>query len=86
MVFDVPSEIFMQSSAKASAIEPWNKSKWEELQAHGVPLYWLLVSPLESEALMEGVVSASIQEQCHVLSKSLPQQPDPVFEASKPKP
>lgn len=44
-----------------------NAAKEYELHAYDVPVYWIAISPIEAQALIEDVVSASIQRQCVTL-------------------
>lgn len=44
-----------------------NDAKEAELHAHDVPCYWIVVSPMECQALLDGVVSTPIQRQAAIL-------------------
>lgn len=40
-----------------------NGAKVAGLRAHDIPVYWIAVSPVECQALIEGVVSTEIMNQ-----------------------
>lgn len=66
-------------------LECWNAQKSRDLRAHTVTQCWLLVTPMECEALLDGVVSASIQGHCRTLLRTeVEGTRDPVWEASQP--
>lgn len=44
-----------------------NKSKRDELHAYGLTCHWIVISPVEAQALLAGVVSAQIQRQVAIL-------------------
>lgn len=64
---------------KAATIEPWNKEVHEEMRAFDIPQYWLLITPLECHALLEGIVPTRVKNACAGLKpevlRDYPEQP-----------
>jgi hypothetical protein len=50
--------------------EPWNDAAKREMHRYGMPEYWLLISEVEAQALLDHVVSTKILEQCAVLLRA----------------
>ena len=54
-----------------TAIEPWNVAAHADTVAYDLPQYWLLVTPMEVQALQDGVVSTRIMTACASLQREV---------------
>lgn len=73
----------MKAAARPVQIDLWNEQAKQDASTYDLPQYWLLISPLECHALIDGVVSTRIQEACAVMKREVLVDPDdPVWAAS----
>jgi hypothetical protein len=64
-----------KKAARLNAIDrEMNQAKREQLHAFSIPQYTLIISPIEAQALSEGVVSTAILRQLQTLLKPEPLQ------------
>ena len=57
---------------RSGGVEPWNEQAKADAKRYGLPEYWILITPVEAQALRDGVVSTKIVEQCEVLLRKGP--------------
>ncbi len=62
----------MRSKPKPRQPELWNAQALADADAYDLPRYWLLISPVEAQALADGVVGSNVKRQCETLMKDEP--------------
>lgn len=53
--------------SKPATIEPWNREQHAEAKQFDIPQYWMLITPMECFALLEGIVPTRVKNACAVL-------------------
>lgn len=56
----------MRAAAKrtGTGIEPWNQEALKDARDWSIPQYWVLITPLECHALLDGIVSTRLKNAC----------------------
>lgn len=56
---------------KKPSIEAHNAAAHDDALRFGLPQYWLLITPVECYALLDGVVSSRIKDACGILHRDI---------------
>lgn len=68
----------MAKRSPRASIDPWNVQAEDDARRYGLTQLWMLITPLEAQALIDLVVSTRIQNECrNLLSSEIAREPRP---------